>query len=201
MPGKNGLQILRAIRAAGSQTPIFMVTAESNREPIVEAIHSGVSDYLIKPFDQRALMTKLKSLCHGSGAADTVSADRARDAMSTGVVTIKADVTLQAALKTLLKHRISGLPVVDDEGRLIGIVSEADLTKLVYDSDVMDEKIQDHMTKGVLTVDEEWELSEVAKMMDEHRIRRIPVIRNDQVVGIVARRDLLRYVEETVTAG
>ena len=63
MPGLAGLEIVRAIRTVGSTIPIIMITGETRREPIVEAIRSGVSDYLIKPFDHAILLQKLTKYC------------------------------------------------------------------------------------------------------------------------------------------
>jgi two-component system chemotaxis response regulator CheY len=59
MPGKNGLDIVRGIRKAGLRVPLMMVTGESEREKVVEAIQAGVNDYLIKPFDRDSLTAKL----------------------------------------------------------------------------------------------------------------------------------------------
>ncbi len=75
MPGLAGLEITRIVRATGSEVPIIMVTGETRREPIIEAIQAGVSDYLIKPFDHAALLEKLSKYCHGEpvGAAETLT--------------------------------------------------------------------------------------------------------------------------------
>jgi two-component system chemotaxis response regulator CheY len=59
MPGKTGLEIVRGIRQAGSTIPLLMVTAESEKQRVVEAIRAGVTDYLVKPFDSEALLAKL----------------------------------------------------------------------------------------------------------------------------------------------
>jgi two-component system chemotaxis response regulator CheY len=59
MPGKTGLEIVRAIRQAGIPMPLLMMSGESEKERVVEAIHAGISDYLIKPFDTAALLAKL----------------------------------------------------------------------------------------------------------------------------------------------
>jgi two-component system, chemotaxis family, chemotaxis protein CheY len=59
MPGKSGLEIVRAIRRAGISMPLLMVSAETDKQRVVEAIHAGISDYLIKPFDTAALLAKL----------------------------------------------------------------------------------------------------------------------------------------------
>jgi two-component system chemotaxis response regulator CheY len=59
MPGKTGLEIVREIRKAGIGIPLLMVTAESEKERVIEAIHAGITDYLIKPFDTKTLLAKL----------------------------------------------------------------------------------------------------------------------------------------------
>jgi two-component system, chemotaxis family, chemotaxis protein CheY len=59
MPGKSGLEVAKGIRAAGSKVPIFMVTTESERARVLEAVQAGVTDYLVKPFTQEALREKL----------------------------------------------------------------------------------------------------------------------------------------------
>jgi two-component system, chemotaxis family, chemotaxis protein CheY len=71
MPGKSGLEIVRAIRQAGIKIPLLMVTAESDKERVVEAIHAGVTDYLIKPFDADALLAKLGRFVESSRAKAT----------------------------------------------------------------------------------------------------------------------------------
>ena len=62
MPGRNGLDVIRTIRAKGSQVPIIMVTGKAEREQVVQALEAGVSDYLIKPFESSALRKKLDKL-------------------------------------------------------------------------------------------------------------------------------------------
>jgi two-component system chemotaxis response regulator CheY len=62
MPGKNGLDVVAAIRAEGSQVPIIMITAEAKTGRVLEAIRAGVSDYLVKPFDSSTLQKKLRTL-------------------------------------------------------------------------------------------------------------------------------------------
>jgi two-component system chemotaxis response regulator CheY len=63
MPGLDGMEIVRAIRAVGRETPVIMVTGEKHHDLVVEAIRGGVSDYLIKPFDHESLLAKLSKYC------------------------------------------------------------------------------------------------------------------------------------------
>jgi CBS domain-containing protein len=117
---------------------------------------------------------------------------KARDVMNTNLVTIRTDSSVEEAIRCLLEHRVTGVPVVDQQGRLAGIVSEYQLLEAIYRPEVKQEQVCDLMTRDVITVTEDAPLSEVANMLLLHRIRRAPVVRGGAVVGIVTRRDLLR---------
>jgi len=113
--------------------------------------------------------------------------------MKRDVLTITGDVTAEQAIRLLMEHRISGIPVVDEDDCLIGIVSEFQLLETIYCSRFRAMRIRDIMTKNVITVDPDTLLSGVVDLMVLHRIRRIPVTKNAKIVGIVSRRDLLTY--------
>ena len=121
---------------------------------------------------------------------------RARDVMRTDLITVRAEATFGDAIRTLLEHDISGAPVVDEQGRLVGIISELQLLEAVYTPEVKTHHVRHFMTKHVLTVTEETILSDVTNLMVLHRIRRVPVVREGELVGIISRRDLLRYTLE-----
>jgi CBS-domain-containing membrane protein len=133
---------------------------------------------------------------------------RAKDVMSDGVTSVAADATVLEAARMLVNCQISAAPVVDDAGLMVGIVSEADLLRpdpsqgatLAGAGDgpagsLMEayrRPVVDVMTRNVLTADEETTLDELARLMIEHRLKRIPIVRGGAVVGIVSRVDLLR---------
>jgi CBS domain-containing protein len=122
---------------------------------------------------------------------------QAKDTMSTAVVSVHPEATVEEAIRLLLANELSGLPVIDDSGRLCGIISEFQLLEVVYDPNLKNSRVKEFMTRDVLTVDESALLATVANMFIVHRIRRIPVLREGVVVGVVSRRDLLRYIVET----
>jgi CBS domain-containing protein len=122
---------------------------------------------------------------------------QAKDAMNTKVVSIRPEATIEEAIRLLLKHDVSGVPVVDAKGNLCGIISEFQLLEVVYDPNLKGAQVQGFMTRDVMTIDESTLLATVANLFIVHRIRRVPVVRNGRVVGIVSRRDLLRYIIET----
>ena len=122
------------------------------------------------------------------------------DVMSTDVITINPNATITEAIELLLKHSITGVPVVDKKKRLLGIVSEKDLLKLVYelksksyDSNNRLETVESIMTKDVVSFDENDSLIDVCKCLMESNFRRVPILSRSKVVGIISRPDLLAW--------
>lgn len=146
---------------------------------------------------------------------DRGKAMRASQAMTHPVVTVPADATVFAAADILLGSRISAAPVVDPDGRLLGIVSEADLMNrpeigtvpakswlqrlLADESNLARDYVRSHshrvtdvMTREVVTVSEHTSLAEIAALFLRHRVKRVPVVRAGKVIGIVSRANLLQ---------
>lgn len=121
---------------------------------------------------------------------------KASDVMTTTVVTVRMDTSIAEAVDLILRHNVSGLPVVDDEGRLCGILSEFDMLQLLYAPDSEKGTVADYMNQDVLTVGPDDDLSDVADLFLGHRYRRLPVVRNGWLVGVVARRDLIRFIRD-----
>jgi CBS domain-containing protein len=142
----------------------------------------------------------------------------ARDVMTRDVVSVTSDTPVRKIASLLVKNRISAVPVVDRNCVPIGIVSEGDLigrrederearqdwwlTTLAEGEDVNPEFLanlrlnyptaRDVMSAPVITVGEETSLAEIARLLTTRRIKRVPVVRDDRVVGIVSRGDLVR---------
>ena len=142
---------------------------------------------------------------------------KARDVMVSPVITVKASASVREVAETFLKHRISAVPVVDDQGRLVGIISEGDLMHRVEsgterrrswwllgltDGEVLaDEYVKAHthrvadvMTRDVITTPPDAELHEVAALLERNAIKRVPVVENGELVGIVSRANLVHAV-------
>jgi CBS domain-containing protein len=139
---------------------------------------------------------------------------RARDIMTTSVVTVSPETDMAEAVKLMLDRQISGVPVVDDTGRLIGILTEGDLMRRAelvtgrqswwinpISSPEQEAKayvkahglkVKDVMTKEVVTITEQEPLDRIAMVFEERGIKRTPVMRGGKVVGIVSRANLLR---------
>ena len=119
---------------------------------------------------------------------------RASDVMTTGVITVGLNTPVLDIVRTLLSNRISAVPVLDKDGILSGIVSEADLIHL-EGSDFLKShsvKAADIMTKPVIAANPEMALGELVALFDKHRIKRVPVVDHGKIVGIVSRVNILQ---------
>ena len=122
-----------------------------------------------------------------------------KDYMSASLVTFAPDMDVMNAIDVLVKNRISGAPVIDDHGNLIGLLSEKDCMKVAIQAGYYEElggRVADYMTKNVITVESESSVLEVAKLFMEKGPRRYPVVEDNRLVGQISRRDVLRALTE-----
>ncbi|HUI97518.1 MAG TPA: CBS domain-containing protein [Xanthobacteraceae bacterium] len=141
---------------------------------------------------------------------------KARDVMVAPVVTVKPSASVKEVAKILLDNRISALPVVDDGGKVVGLVSEGDLMRradlgtqrhrawwlaaLFAEEEALaaeyvkahGRKVSDVMTKRVITAAPETSLNEIAGLLEKHSIKRVPIVENGALVGIVSRANLIQ---------
>lgn len=139
---------------------------------------------------------------------------RAADVMTRAVVTTVPSASIQDAARSLVEHRISGLPVVDGEGRVIGIITEADLMvrrtspaeprswwhRFLSDPERLAQDyrktagstVGDVMTRAVICIDPGMPVEAVAVLLDRLAIKRVPVVADTRLVGIVSRADLVK---------
>jgi len=139
-----------------------------------------------------------------------------RDVMTTKVITVRPDTPVSEIARLLVENRISGVPVIDEENRVLGIVSEGDLIRRLEDTDdgrrrswwlellasperraeqyvkAHGRLARDIMTDIVTVIDEGATLAEAARLLEEKQVKRLPVVRDGKLVGIVSRADLLR---------
>jgi CBS domain-containing protein len=142
---------------------------------------------------------------------------RARQLMTRDVITVTPHTTIEQAAKIMLQTHISGLPVMDDAGRLLGIVSEGDFLRRAElgtgrkrpswlqfflgpakaASEFIQErgrKVEDVMSRDPITVGEETPLEELVRLMEKHHVKRLPVMSGGTLTGIVTRTNLLQAV-------
>ncbi len=146
---------------------------------------------------------------------------KASEIMTAPVKTIEPGASIEEAIAVLLSLHVSGLPVADADGRLVGIISEGDFLHRAEigtskrkprwiefllgpgetaESYVMSHgrKVQEIMTREVATVDASASINEVVELMEKRKVKRLPVMSGDRVVGIITRSDLLRALSKAV---
>jgi CBS domain-containing protein len=139
----------------------------------------------------------------------------AADVMISNVITVGPDANLQDVARGLLSNRISGMPVVAADGKLVGIISEGDLMRraesgterrrswwleMLTGREALaaqyikehSRKVSDVMTREVITVKPETPLNDIATLLERNGIKRVPVVKDGKVVGIVSRANLLQ---------
>jgi CBS domain-containing protein len=141
---------------------------------------------------------------------------KARDVMVSPVITTKPSASVKEVAHILLTHRISAVPVVDDAGKLVGIVSEGDLMRradlgterhrswwlaaLFAEEEALaaeyvkqhSKKVSDVMTKHIVAATPDTPLNEIAGLLERHSIKRVPIVDNDALVGIVSRANIIQ---------
>jgi CBS domain-containing protein len=116
-----------------------------------------------------------------------------KDFMTEDIVSVDPDDTVEEVISLMLEHGISGLPVVDMSGQLVGVVTEFDLLDMVWDPNTDKNKVYHYMTRDVYAVDVDDDFCNIVDLFGRLSVRRLPVMEGDRLVGIVSRRDLLRY--------
>lgn len=147
----------------------------------------------------------------------------AADLMSQPVVAIGPDAPLGRAIRPMVAHRISGLPVLDAEGYIVGILTEGDLMRRIEIGTEADptgwiasfftparlagryvhthgRRVAELMTRDVRSVAEDTPIADVVELMEHHRIKRLPVLRGEKLVGVVSCADLVRTIGEQLAA-
>lgn len=153
----------------------------------------------------------MKSLSEGiaAGAASVVPAHkalelRARHLMTTGVATLRCGQTFAQAIDVLTKGHLSGVPVLDSAGNVVGVVSEFDCIRAIVETSFHQDgapggRLVEHlMSREVLSVTPETDLFTIAHVLIRHRIRRVLVIDDGKLVGMVSRRDLLLAIRDAL---
>lgn len=109
----------------------------------------------------------------------------AKHIMTRDVITVSPAVRVKDLAKVFIRNQISGAPVADKKGRILGVVSEADIVAK------KGKQVRDIMSKGLIEITEETPVEEIAGLMITHKIKRLPVMRGEQLVGIVSRADIV----------
>ena len=122
-----------------------------------------------------------------------------RDYMATNLITVAPDMEILRAACVLIDNNISGAPVVDQSGKLVGMLTERDYLRVILDAGYYQDyggQVKKFMSKDVISISPDESLMTLAKRFMDNAYRRYPVLENDQLVGQISRRDVLRVLEE-----
>ena len=118
-----------------------------------------------------------------------------KDIMTKDVITVKTDTPIYEAMELVAKYDISGLPVVDDDMTLVGVLSEKDVINLLYVSEKREEKtVRDFMTQPALYFEQDESLLDVCDFLRKNVFRRVPITSKGKVVGVISIRDVIAYI-------
>lgn len=112
----------------------------------------------------------------------------AKNIMTRDIVTVSPGMKVKDLAMTLIKNQISGAPVVGKNGKIVGVVSEADIVAK------KGKDVKSIMSKKIISITEETPVEEIARLMNTHRIKRLPVMNGGEVVGIVSRADIVSAI-------
>ena len=123
---------------------------------------------------------------------------QARDIMTTDVISVSRRTPVCKAGTLLLEHGITGMPVVDDDMTLAGVITEKDLLRLLYTHEAeKDKTVEDFMTAPVIFFQENESLEDICHVMIANHFRRVPVTSasgKKRVIGVISRSDILEYI-------
>jgi CBS domain-containing protein len=114
----------------------------------------------------------------------------AKDIMTRDIITVGPTMTVKSLAMTLIKNQISGAPVAGKDGKIIGVVSEADIVAK------KGKDVKAIMSKKVISVSEDTAVEEIAQLMTTHSIKRLPVMNGAKIVGIVSRADIVSAIAQ-----
>ncbi len=116
--------------------------------------------------------------------------------MTRPVICVREDTPVDEVMHVLLRHHISGVPVVDEKDRLVGMISELDLLHMLQEQEQEQIGIKNFVSREVISVPEDASIFEIAEIFLARRVRRLPVVTDGKVVGIISRRDLIRQIHQ-----
>ena len=118
----------------------------------------------------------------------------AEEIMTKDVISVTRETPIREAMELMLKHRISGLPVVDDDRNLVGVLSEKDVVSLLYDIETLDsQKVRNFMTERAMYFDIDDNLVDICDFFAKNLFRRVPITSDGKLVGIISVPDIIQY--------
>ncbi len=122
-----------------------------------------------------------------------------RDYMTTTLFTLQQSLEVLRAVRILVENDISGAPVVDESGKLVGILTERDCMRIDLEAGYYEDyggRVENYMSRNVVSIGPDMSILELAKRFIEAPYRRYPVVKNDRLIGLISRRDVMRALDE-----
>jgi CBS domain-containing protein len=126
----------------------------------------------------------------------------AKHLMNTGVITISPNEDIYEAMRMMALNNVTGLPVIDHNGTLLGIITEKDILVLLHNSleevnmDRVVGTVGQFMTRRVICFGPEDRLADIAECLSTNDFRRVPILDHGRLVGIISRKDVIRYLRD-----
>ena len=117
-----------------------------------------------------------------------------KDIMKTKVITVKRDTPIYEAVAAMVENNITGLPVVNDDSTLVGILSEKDVLTLLYNIEDINASVEDFMTADPISFDAQDSIIDVTDCLTKNHFRRVPVLKKGKLAGIISRKDIIEYI-------
>ena len=119
---------------------------------------------------------------------------KATTIMTTDVICVKKQTDIYDAIRILVENNITGLPVVNDDMSIAGIISEKDVLRLLYEIEDKPGKVEDYMTENVVSFDQNNTLIDITDCLINSNFRRVPIAVDGKLAGIVSRKDIITYI-------
>lgn len=121
---------------------------------------------------------------------------KARDVMNANVISVSQDDDIYQAIRTMAYSNITGLPVTDGDGTLVGVITEKDVLALLYNMQDRPGTVKDFMTRSVVCFDQDDDLDHIVDTLRTNDFRRVPILDGGRLVGIVSRSDIIKHMRD-----
>ena len=121
---------------------------------------------------------------------------KARAIVKTNVLSVTKDTDIYEAIRIMVANNVTGLPVIDNDHLLVGIVTEKDVLRLLYNIEDKPDTVEHYMTPNVVSFEQNDNLTVLAASLRDNHFRRVPILDQGRLVGIVSRKDIIRHIRD-----
>ena len=119
---------------------------------------------------------------------------KASTIMTTNLICVNKQTDIYKAIESMVENNITGLPVVNEDMSLAGIISEKDVLSLLYNMEDHPDTVEHYMTHDPICFDADDSLIDIAECFIKHHFRRVPILSNGKLAGIISRKDIIAYI-------